>query len=184
MLTGPEIARQVEAGRITIDPYDPAQLGPNSYDLRLHPHLVWYDVDPCGGVLDAAEENPTFTTAIPPEGFVLWPGRLYLATTVERAGSDHYVPCIEGRSSVARLGVSVHVTAGFGDHGFDGQWTLEMTAVHPVRVYAGLRVCQVFFDELTGERRPYRGRYAGQAGPQASRLFLDFRDGGSRERPR
>jgi dCTP deaminase len=168
------IARQLD-----IEPFDPAHCGPNSYDLTLAPELVCYDVQAAlGQCLDARADNPTFRFAIPPEGYVLQPGRLYLAATVERTECHGLVPVLNGRSSVGRLGVSVHVTAGFGDDGFAGRWTLEITAVHPVRVYAGMRIAQVAFFALEGGRKPYAGKYQGQRAPVASRAFMDQEVGG------
>ena len=206
MLTGPEIARQVLLGGVTIDPFDPARVGANSYDLSLAPELLVYAKNwdaheraddrhqersrrPAGRlafdsprvpqVLDMAAEEPTVALTIPAEGLVLWPGVLYLGATVERAGSDHYVPCLDGRSSVGRLGMQVHCTAGYGDLGFGGRaapstWTLEITTVVPLRIYAGVRVCQISFTTVEGDLKPYAGKYAGQTGPRASGLWRDF----------
>ena len=200
LLTGPEIARQVGLGGVTIDPFDPARLGPNSYDLTLAPELLVYGKnyprhlahevsaacrqDPgkmiryAGAVpLDMAAEEPTVALTIPPTGLVLWPGVLYLGATAERAGADDFVPRIDGRSSAGRLGLSVHITAGLGDVGFKDRWTLEITVVVPLRVYAGARICQVTFETVAGEPRPYRGQYAGQTGPRPSGLWRDFAAG-------
>jgi len=88
--------------------------------------------------------------------------RLYLGTTLEIAGSNCCVPFIEGRSSVGRLGISIHVTAGFGDVGFIGRWTLEISVIHPIRVYAGVEICQIAFTDIVGEFDLYTGRYANQ----------------------
>jgi dCTP deaminase len=197
ILTGDEIRRMVEAGRIVIDPFDPANLGPNSCDVTLSDELLEYVPDapawhdhPCAEgfalhPLDMAKDNPTRKVWIPEEGMVLQPGRLYLGCTRERVGSSIFVPWLDGRSSVARLGVQVHLTAGRGDLGFVGPYTLEITAVHPVRVYAGVRIAQVSFFSAWGERgTQYRGKYggAGCAGPQASRMYMDFQRKGEERR--
>lgn len=187
ILTGPEIINQVEAGAITIDPFVPDHCGPNSVDLRLHEDMLVYKVARApfmrqGYVfgsenprspqyLDMRGENPTAEKLVIPEsGLVLLPGVLYLARTVERVGSEEFVPIVEGRSSVGRLGVQVHVTAGFCDLGFEGTITLEITVVHPVKIYPGERICQVYFEESRGEKKLYSGRYQGQVDPTASRM--------------
>jgi dCTP deaminase len=179
ILTGPEIERLVRTSAradgepmvpfVGIEPFDPAQVGPNSYDLRLSPDLLVYAY---ADELDVRHEHPTEPLTIPSAGFRLMPGTLYLASTVEWTETHGLVPFIEGRSSIGRLGISVHATAGFGDDGFAGRWTLEISCVHPVRVYAGMRVCQIGYETIVGERRPYRGRYQRQQGPIASRLHL------------
>ena len=187
ILTGPEILRQIAAGRIVIDPFDAAAVNPNSVDLRLGDRLLVYDparlpfrVERSHGwhdassscYLDAAAENPTRELAIPPCGLVLQPGTLYLASTLEYTETHGFVPYIDGKSSLGRLGVSVHVTAGRGDVGFCGRWTLELTCVHPVRIYAGRRIAQITYHTVEGEVAEYRGRYQGDRGPAASRLWM------------
>ena len=131
ILTGNEIKLQREAGNIIISDWDETRLGPNSYNLRLSPELVAYKE----AVLDPKQDNRTGRLVIPEEGLVLHPGRLYLAKTVEYTETHNLVPMLVGRSSIGRLGIFVHVTAGFGDVGFSGNWTLELTCVQPVRVY-------------------------------------------------
>ena len=126
---------------IVIDPFDPKRLNPNSYNLTLHDELMVYEEV----VLDMAKANRVRRVSIPDEGLVLSPNQLYLGRTAERTETHRLVPMIEGRSSVGRLGLFVHVTAGFGDVGFCGYWTLEMFAVHPVRIYPHVPSCQVFF---------------------------------------
>lgn len=150
---------------IRITPFVPAHVGPNSVDLTLSPTMLTYPID----VLDSLADNPVAWQYIPPWGFVLMPGELYLGSTVEETECHGLLPLLETRSSLARLGVSCHLSAGFGDDGFRGTWTLEITVVKPVRLYPGQRVCQVSFAELKGARRPYAGRYLGQALPTASR---------------
>ena len=167
ILTGPEIEKQVAAGRINITPWVSKNAGPNSVDLRLHPEIQVYREVP----LDMRRDNPTQKRLIPDFGMVLQPGILYLGRTVERIHTDFYVPKVDGRSSIGRLGMQVHVTAGFCDTGFDGTITLEMTVVHALRVYAGVRICQVCFTEPVGELRLYKGRYQGQTEATASRFY-------------
>lgn len=103
---------------------------------------------------------------------MLHPGVLYLGSTMEVIGSNSHVPLVEGRSSVGRLGLQVHVTAGVCDVGFLGTITLEMTVVHPLRVYAGERVAQVIWVSTKGDIRLYKGRYQGDSEPVASRMYL------------
>lgn len=125
-------------------------------------------------ILDIGTAEPTVELEIPEEGRILWPGILYLGTTEEFTESAVYVPCIEGRSSVARMGISIHSSAGFGDVGFRGAWTLEVTVTHPVIVYPNRRMCQIFYLTTEGELgRRYQGKYQGQREPEPSRMFQD-----------
>lgn len=184
ILTGPEIQLQVELGKITIEPFDPEQVNPASYDLRLGRDVLIYEPttlierrygDPVFG-LDAKVENPTHKITIPDEGLWLEPGTLYLMHTVEVVGTREFVTIIDGKSSLARLGIVAHLTAGFGDPGFLGNYTLEVTVVHPVRVYAGMRFCQARFQTVRGQLAQYDGNYANDSrGPVASRSWRQFK---------
>lgn len=170
ILTGPEIARRI-GGDIVIDPYEDRLLNPNSYNLRLHDELLVYT----GHTLDMKQPNETERITMKPEGMVLSPGRLYLGRTLEYTETRNLVPMLEGRSSIGRLGMFVHVTAGFGDVGFKGYWTLEISTIHPIRVYPGVQVCQIFYHTIEGAVREYRsGKYQGNAGIQPSLLYKDF----------
>jgi dCTP deaminase len=112
---------------------------------------------------------------IPPEGLELEPRRLYLGRTLEYTETHDVVPMLEGRSSVGRLGLFVHVTAGFGDVGFRGFWTLEMICTHPVRIYAGVEICQIFYHTVLGEIQEYKSnKYQGNRDIQPSMLYKDF----------
>lgn len=106
---------------------------------------------------------------------VLQPGILYLGRTVEFTATPYHVPMLSGRSSIARLGMCIHVTAGFGDIGFQGYWTLEITVVHPLRVYAGTEVCQIYYDNIQGAYEHYKGKYDKNHGIQSSMLWKDFK---------
>jgi dCTP deaminase len=128
--------------------------------------------------LDMKKDNPVAGVEIPETGIVLHPGTLFIGHTEEYTETRGFVPVIEGRSSVGRLGLCVHVTAGFGDVGFRGQWSLEMTVVHPLRVYAGVEICQIAYTTTLGEIVPYAGKYSGDRGPKASRLWKEFRKEG------
>ncbi len=171
ILSGNEIKRQIAAGTVVITPYDERQMNPNSYNLRLHDELLVYT----GDVLDMKTPNATQTLRIPEEGLVLTPGRLYLGRTVEYTKTDGFVPMLEGRSSVGRLGLYIHVTAGFGDVGFAGYWTLEVQCVQPIRVYPGVQICQIYYHSIDGEYSPYSsGKYQNNTGVQPSLLYKDF----------
>jgi len=126
-------------------------------------------------VLDMRKKNRVTRIRIPHEGFALQPNQLYLGRTVERTETHNLVPMIEGRSSVGRLGLFVHVTAGFGDVGFCGYWTLEMFAIQPVRVYAGVPICQIFYHDLRGEITEYDSdKYQHNTDIQPSLLFREL----------
>ncbi len=170
-----EIKREYENGRIIIEPYSENKLGPNSYDVTLFNQLTIYDLG--DGQLDSRKENKTITFEIPKEGFVLQPGILYLGSTVEKIGSDHYIPMYEGRSSMARLGIQSHLSAGFGDIFFKFQWTLEIIVVHPVKIYPYMSIGQIYFNRINPEfnypENRYAGKYVDQVGPTASKSFMD-----------
>ena len=170
LLTGPEIVKQVELGNIVIDPFDPARTSANSYDLALGPILRVYP----HRELDMRREHTLEDVEIPENGIVLEPSKLYLGMTVEKAGSSHYAPMLSGRSSAARLGIFPHIVAGFGDVGFCDRWTLEIVVVKPVRVYAGVRLVQIYFETVQGEIRLYSGKYQKQDGPTGSRFFEEL----------
>lgn len=114
--------------------------------------------------LDLHKQNETEDMYIDhDDGIILYPGKLYLGTTIERTHTDFYVPMLNGRSSVGRKGLTIHVTAGFGDIGFDGKWTLEMTVVHPLKIYYGDEICQISFFDIDGDNYYlYNGRYQKQ----------------------
>ena len=170
ILTGNEIKAQL-GGNIIIDPFDERQLNPNSYNLRLHNELLVYEEI----VLDMRRPNRFRRYVIPEDGLVLNPNQLYLGRTVERTETFNYVPMLEGRSSIGRLGLFVHITAGFGDVGFRGFWTLEMFAVQPVRVYPGVPICQIFYHAVKGDVSEYRSdKYQNNFDIQPSLLFKEF----------
>ena len=156
---------------IKIEPYDEEFLNPNSYNLRLHNELVIYT----NRQLDMKTPNPTSQIIIPEDGYLLEPGRLYLGRTLEYTETHNLVPMLEGRSSVGRLGMFVHVTAGFGDVGFKGYWTLEISTIQPIRIYPGVEICQIFYHTVAGEIVEYRSnKYQNNAGIQPSLLYKDF----------
>ena len=186
ILSGKEIKRRL--GRtIHIEPFDERQLNPNSYNLRLHDRLLRYEEE----VLDMARPNRFSEIELPAAGLVLEPRRLYLGRTIEFTRTEGCVPMLEGRSSIGRLGLFVHVTAGFGDVGFSGFWTLEIFCVQPIRIYPGVQICQIYYHTLEGEYDPYHsGKYQNNQGVQPSLLYKEFagrgdgRPVGQGERPR
>ena len=166
-----EFLFQLQKPRLAIAPFDEEQLNPNSYNLRLGSKLLRYtDLQ-----LDM-KVRPTVTEIeIPEEGFVLDPQTLYLGSTVEYTETHGLVPRVDGRSSVGRLGIWVHVTAGMGDVGFCGTWTLEITSVQPVRIYAGVEICQISYTTISEDHVPYDSdKYQFQTGPRPSELWRDF----------
>jgi len=171
--------------RIVIDPFDPKRVNPNSYNLRLADKLLCYSLDadkedPDHGplILDMAKDNPTYEVLIPEEGVVLLPGRLYLGSTMEWTETYNLVPKVDGRSSVARLGLVVHLTAGFGDINYQGTFTLEIVVVHPIRVYAGVELCQISYEPVQGEiGKTYEGKYQWSTEAKASGLHKEFPQG-------
>jgi dCTP deaminase len=173
ILTGAEIKAQLGTN-IIIEPYDEKQLNPNSYNLRLHDELLVYEEI----VLDMKRPNRFRRHVIPEEGLVLNPNQFYLGRTIERTETHNLVPMIEGRSSVGRLGLFVHVTAGFGDVGFKGFWTLEMSAVQPVRIYPGIPICQIYYHQIVGEVTEYQSeKYQNNHDIQPSLLFKELEQG-------
>jgi len=170
ILSGKEIKKQLGTG-ITIEPYNESQLNPNSYNLSLFDELLTYD----NAVLDMANPNPTTRLTIPKEGLLLEPNKLYLGRTNERTATDKFVPMLEGRSSIGRLGLFIHVTAGFGDVGFNGFWTLEIFCVQPIIIYPNVEICQIFYHTIEGEYDLYTsGKYQNNKGIQPSLLYKDF----------
>lgn len=176
ILSGPAIREAVRLGEIEIDPFVPEHLNPASYDVTLGEGVLEYVTR---YLLDSSKKNPTVELKIEEEGLVVHPGRLYLMHTRERIFTRGFVPVLDGKSSLGRLGLMIHVTAGYGDPGFDGQYTLEVTSVaYPVRIFAGMRIGQMRFHMLFGEQQQYAGNYTGETalGPVASRSWKQFEE--------
>lgn len=130
ILSGHEIQMQILKGKIAIEDFDEARLGPNSYNLRLGRKLLTYEE----GFLNPKKPNKCVEHWIDEDGAMLMPGVLYLAETMEYPKTEGFVPMVEGRSSVGRLGININATAGFGDVGFKVRWTLELSCIQPVMV--------------------------------------------------
>lgn len=160
ILTGPAIQAAVKNGGVFVEPFDKANLNPNSYNYHLADSLL---VLGDGG-------KPIRKVSLSQRGYVLKPGKVYLGATFERIGSDRYVTLLLGRSSIGRLGIFLNVTADLGHLGSCSHWTLELTVVQPVRVYPGIKIGQVSFwltDDNSSHR--YRGRYHRDSHPVGNR---------------
>jgi len=154
ILTDKKILEAIETREIVIEPFRRECLGTNSYDVHLGKYLGLYR----GRVLDAQKHNPIELLEIGEQGFVLQPGTLYLGVTEEYTETHATVPFLEGKSSVGRLGIDIHATAGKGDVGFSNHWTLEISCVQPVRVYAGMPIGQLIYFTVEGGIENYYDR--------------------------
>jgi dCTP deaminase len=176
ILSDVKIREEIRRGRLVIRPFRAQSLGTNSYDVHLGPYLAVYS----SPALDARVANPVKEFRIPKEGFVLVPGQLYLGVTEEYTETHGYVPFLEGKSSVGRLGIDIHSTAGKGDEGFCNYWTLEMSVKVPVRIYAGMPVGQLIYFEISGPvARSYSAKKSAKyrrvsRHPTASRMHVNF----------
>lgn len=170
ILSGLEIKKRLGKD-IIIEPFEEKALNPNSYNLKLHNELLVYDE----AVLDMKKANKASKIIIPQEGLLLEPGKLYLGRTYEYTATDNLVPMLEGRSSIGRLGLYIHVTAGFGDVGFKGFWTLEIHCVQPIVIYPFVEICQIYYHDILGQYERYvSGKYQNNTGIQPSLLYKDF----------
>ncbi|MEM7495260.1 MAG: dCTP deaminase [Myxococcota bacterium] len=178
ILTDQQILASMKAGAIRIEPFDQRNLGSNSYDVHLGETLAVYTDD----VLDAKKPNAVREFPIPKEGFVLQPGTLYLGVTLEYTETHRHVPFLEGKSSVGRLGIDIHATAGKGDVGFQNHWTLEISVKQPVRVYARMPIGQLIYfrvegDVLTPYNQKKSAKYNGRSNrPMPSHMWQAFTD--------
>lgn len=171
ILTGKEIMKRLGSD-IIIEPFQKESLNPNSYNLRLSDKLMVYTDE----VLDPKKQNSTEIINIPEEGIVLEPGRLYLASTIEYTETFNLVPMIIGRSSLGRLGVGVHITSGFGDVGFCGCWTLQLTCMQKVQIYSGMKICQIFYHTICGESENYNSaKYQDSRSIMASEIYKEMK---------
>lgn len=170
ILTGTEITNHVKKGEIIIEPFLECNVNPNSYNFRLDKELKVYKNFP----LDPKRENPFNTIIIPEEGFELQPNTLYLANTMETLGSTRFVPTFNARSSIARLGIFINLSASLCDIGFIGQLTLQLFAVHRVRIYPYINIGQMMFWKPKGKIILYTGKYQGSRGAQTTKIYKDF----------
>jgi dCTP deaminase len=177
-LTGAAIREQIDLGNIVIDPFVHENVTETGVDLRLGTQVAQYTPDV---VLDPKKPG-TFegwvATMSEEHGFRIEPGKFYLMHTMERVMAKNFDPIVNGKSSVGRCSVQVHMTAGFGEPGFDGQYTLEVTTQIPMIVYPGMLFCQIRFDTLEGKVSDYkkRGNYTGvnASGPVFSKIWKQY----------
>jgi dCTP deaminase len=147
ILSDKKILEGVEKKEIVITPFDISNMGGNSYDVHLSKYFAQY-VDK---EIDAKKHNKIRHFEIPEEGFVIKPGELYLGSTLEYTETHKHVPFLEGKSSTGRLGIDIHATAGKGDVGFCGFWTLEISTSIPVRIYPGMPIGQLIYYVVEGD---------------------------------
>lgn len=185
LLSDRDLRAEIESGRIKIDPWDPEMLQPSSIDVRLDRYFRLFDNHKYP-VIDPAEPQPELTRLIevgPDEPFILHPGEFVLGSTFELVTlPDDIAARLEGKSSLGRLGLLTHSTAGFVDPGFSGHVTLELSnvATLPIKLWPGMKIGQLCFIRTTspvenpyGSAR-YGNRYQGQRGPTASRSWQNF----------
>lgn len=176
ILTDQTILDEMAKGTIKIEPYTRGCLGSNSYDVHLGKYLATYEDE----TLDAKKHNKIIHFEIPEEGIVLLPSKFYLGVTEEYTETHAHVPFLEGKSSTGRLGIDIHATAGKGDVGFCGNWTLEISVKQPVRVYSGMPIGQLIYFPVLGEilekyNQKKNAKYSGQINrPVESMMWKNF----------
>ena len=185
LLSDRDIRGEIDGGRVVLDPWDPAMVQPSSVDVRMDKWFRLFDNHKYP-VIDPAADQPDLTRLIevdPEEGFVLHPGEFVLGSTLETVTlPDDLAARVEGKSSLGRLGLLTHATAGFVDPGFSGHVTLELSnvATLPIRLWPGMKVGQLCFFRLSSPAEhpygsaAYGSHYQGQRGPTASRSFANF----------
>ena len=185
LLSDRDIVAEIDAGRIVLDPYDAAMMQPSSIDVRLDRFFRVFDNHKYPHI-DPAEDQSDLTRLVEPDGdepFVLHPGEFVLGSTFETVTlPDDIAARVEGKSSLGRLGLLTHATAGFVDPGFSGHVTLELAnvATLPIKLYPGMKIGQFCFLRLSSPSdhpygsEKYGSRYQGQRGPTPSRSFQNF----------
>lgn len=185
LLSDRDIRAEIDGGRVALDPWDPAMVQPSSVDVRMDKYFRLFDNHKYP-VIDPAADQPDLTRLIevePDEGFVLHPGEFVLGSTLEKVTlPDDLAARVEGKSSLGRLGLLTHATAGFVDPGFSGHVTLELSnvATLPIRLWPGMKIGQLCFFRLSSPAEhpygsaAYGSHYQGQRGPTASRSFANF----------
>jgi len=177
ILSDKKILEEIKNGNILIEPFRRENLGTNSYDVHLGKWLAVYKND----ILDAKAHNKISRFEIPGEGYVLLPSKLYLGVTEEYTETQKYVPFLEGKSSIGRLGIDIHSTAGKGDAGFCNTWTLEISVKQPVRVYKFMPIGQIIYFHIFGDVEiPYNKKKSAKYKkrtdfPVESMMFKNFK---------
>lgn len=180
VLSDRTIREEIAAGRLVIEPFDDTLLQPSSVDVRVAGEFrVFHNNRRTYIDVKDANDDLTEVVAIPDgEAFILHPGEFVLGSTRERVAlPDDLVARLEGKSSLGRLGLLIHSTAGYIDPGFDGTITLELSNVArlPISIYPGMPIGQISFLQMTTPvDNPYRGKYQGQSGPTASSYHREF----------
>jgi dCTP deaminase len=185
LLSDRDIRAELDAGRVKLDPYDPAMIQPSSIDVRIDRYFRLFDNHKYP-YIDPREDQSDLTRLIevdPDQPFILHPGEFVLGATYEQVTlPDDLAARLEGKSSLGRLGLLTHSTAGFIDPGFSGHVTLELSnmATLPIKLWPGMKIGQLCFFKLSSaSEKPYgsadyKSRYLGQRGPTASRSFMNF----------
>ncbi|NHT17825.1 dCTP deaminase [Cellulomonas sp. IC4_254] len=185
LLSDRDITAEIDSGRVVLDPFDPAMVQPSSVDVRLDRFFRLFDNHKYA-VIDPAQDQPDLTRLVEVDGdepFVLHPGEFVLGSTFEQVTlPDDIAARLEGKSSLGRLGLLTHSTAGFIDPGFSGHVTLELSnvATLPITLWPGMKIGQMCFFRLSSPAlAPYGSgasgsRYQGQRGPTASRSWQHF----------
>jgi len=177
ILSDREILKELRKGNIVIKPFKRSALGSNSYDVHISKHLSVYK----DKILDSKKDNNVRQILIPEKGLVLKPGELYLGSTLEYTESHKHVPFLDGKSSIGRLGIDIHATAGRGDIGFCNHWTLELSVTRPVRIYPGMPIGQLIYFKVKGKILvPYNKKKGAKYTkkdilPQESKMFKNFK---------
>ena len=178
ILSDSAILKAIDSKEIVIKPFRRECLGSNSYDVHLGDMIGIYEDE----VLDSKKDTPCNYYYLNEEGFTLQPGRVYLASTEEYTESTTHVPFLDGKSSIGRLGLFIHATAGRGDVGFKNFWTLELVPTQPVKIYKGMKIGQLFFYVTDGEvmttyDKKKDAKYTKvDSKPQPSQMYMNFED--------
>lgn len=170
ILSGSKIDKEVKKGKIIINPYNPQDINPNSYNYTLGNYVKVYK----NKELDSKKQQEVEIIEIPDDGLIIYPDKIYLGFTKEVIGSNYYVPVITGRSSTGRLGLFVQITSDLVDIGFKGQLTLQLHSTQPVRIYKGMKIGQIMFWKIFGDIDLYGGKYQSSKGPRESEVWRDF----------
>lgn len=170
ILTGNQIIKEVKDNKITIKPFNIDKITTNSYDLTLGNKLVIYTDD----ILDPKKKPNIKEITIPDDGYVMQKGEFLLGHSNETVGSEHFVPIIHAKSSIARLGLFIHITSGLFDIGCICDATFHLYATLPIRLYRNMPIAQITFWHTKGDVKLYNGKYQGDKGIAPSRIYKDF----------